>query len=230
MFKFIFKWTFRLVLAAVILAVLLAVGLALSLDTIVRVVAERNIRAGTGLEAEIGQFHVGLAEPVISIRDLKIYNGPEFGGAPFVDIPEIRVEYDRAALRRHELHLTLLRLNLAELAIVKNEAGRTNLFALGAALPAAGKKPGPEADSFKEFRRKTGMKFDGIDLLNLSVGRFKYIDLQNPRNNREQKVDIESFPVRNVRSLADLTGVTVLLTLRSGDFFQSLVLPGKAGR
>ena len=62
-------------------------------------------------------------------------------------------------------------------------------------------------------------------MLNVSVGKAKYIDLNNQRNNREQKIGIDNFPVRQVKSMADLSGLAVLLALRSGDFFGSLVAP-----
>ena len=100
----------------------------LSLDSILRVVIENRIRAQTGMDAEIGKFTLGLAEPTITIKDFKLFNPPSFGGTPFLNIPEIHVEYDRAALARHEIRVTLLRFNLGELDIVKNEAGQTNLF------------------------------------------------------------------------------------------------------
>ena len=87
------------------------------------------------MDAEIGSVSLGLAEPTMTIQNLKLYNPPDFGGTPFLDIPEIHVEYDRAALARHELHVTLLRFNLGELDIVKNQAGQTNIFSLGLAVP-----------------------------------------------------------------------------------------------
>ena len=55
--KTILKWFFGLVLLVGVLAVVLL----LSLDTILRVVAENRIRAQTGMDAEIGKFHLGLA-------------------------------------------------------------------------------------------------------------------------------------------------------------------------
>ena len=176
------------------------------------------------MDVEIGSFHLGLTEPVVTIKDLKIYNSPEFGGAPFLNIPEIHVEYDREALARRQLHLTLLRFNLGELDIVKNEAGQTNIFSLGLGLPAVA-KPADANASLAEFKKRTGLAFEQIDVLNVSVGKAKYIDLKNPRNNREQKIGIDNFPVRHVKSMADLSGLAVLLALRSGDFFGSLVAP-----
>ena len=86
--KTILKWFFGLVLLVVVLAVVLL----LSLDTILRVVVENRIRTQTGMDAEIGTFHLGLTEPVVTIKDFKIYNPPDFGGTPFLSIPEIHVE------------------------------------------------------------------------------------------------------------------------------------------
>jgi hypothetical protein len=216
--KSIFKWLFRLFILAVVLVVIFF----LSLDTIVRLVMQNRIRAQTGMDAEIGKFSIGLAEPTITIKDFKLFNPPNFDGTLFIDIPEIHVEYDRAALAKRELHVTLMRFNLGELDIVKNEAGQTNIFAI-AALPAV-KKPG---SGEKSFAKETGYTFSGIDVLNVSVGTAKYIDLKEQKNNREQKIGIENMILKNVKAPTDLAGLAVLIALRGGDFFGPLVVaPG----
>src|SRR5277367_2327459 len=194
--KWIFKWLLRLV----ILAVVLVVVFFLSLDTILRLVMENRIRAQTGMDAEIGKFSLGLTEPTITIKDFKLFNPPSFGGTLFIDIPEIHVEYDRAALAKRELHVTLLRFNLGELDIVKNEAGQTNLFSI-AALPSVKKSGG--GNGAKSFAKETGYDFTGIDVLNVSVGTAKYIDLKDQKNNREQKIGIENCVMKNVKSPTD---------------------------
>ena len=215
--KTILKWLVGITLVLIALAVIFL----LSLDTILRVTAEHRIRAQTGMDAEIGQFHVGLLEPVVTIKDLKIHNPPSFGGTPFLIIPEIHIEYDRAALMKNQVHLTLVRCNLGELDIVRNEAGQTNLFALGVGLPKKGGAASSNAE-LKEFKARTGLDFQGIDALNVSVGTFKYIDLVNQRNNREQKVGIDNLVMKNVKSPADLAGLALLVALRGGDFFTSV--------
>ena len=214
--KFIFKWLLRLFILAVVLVVIFL----LSLDTILRVVIQNRIRAQTGMDAEIGKFSLGLAEPTVTIKDFKLFNPPSFGGTPFLDIPEIHVEYDRAALARRELHLNLLRFNLGELDIVKNEAGQTNIFSI-ASLPAV-KKPGKKEKSFSD---QTGYTFTGIDVLNVSVGTAKYIDLKDQKNNREQKIGLENMVMKNVKTGTDLAGLAVLLALRSDGFFGPLLAP-----
>src|SRR5882672_4764636 len=210
--KRIFKWVLRLFIMAVVLLIIFL----LSLDSILRVMMEHNIRAQTGMNAEIGQFHLGLLEPVVTIKDLKLHNPPDFGGTPFLNIPEIHAEYDRAALKKGEIHVMLLRFNLGELDIVKNAAGKTNLFELGARPPEK-KNPG------EEFKKRTGLKFTSIDVLNVSIGKFKYIDLGNQKNSHEQQIGIEDWPMPSVKSEADLAGLGTFIYLRSDGFFDSLV-------
>jgi hypothetical protein len=212
--KWIFKWLVRLVFLVVILIVVFF----LSLDTILRLVMQNRIRAQTGMDAEIGKFSLGLTEPTITIKDFKLFNPPNFGGTLFIDIPEIHVEYDRAALTSRELHVTLLRFNLGELDIVKNEAGQTNIFAI-AALPSVKKPGGGE----KSFAKETGYDFTGIDVLNVSIGTAKYIDLKDRKNDREQKIGIDNMVLKNVKATTDLAGLAVLIALRGGDFFGTLV-------
>ena len=213
MIRWIFKWMFR----AVIIVVVLVVIFLLSLNSILRMVVEHNIRKQTGMDAEIGRFKLGWTEPAVEIQDLRIYNPPGFAGTPFLDIAEIHAEFDRTALLKKELHLTLLRFRLAELDIVKGENGQTNIFALPA---PSQKKSGAATPSFK---KQTGYDFTGIDALNVSFGRVKYIDLKDPRNNREQTIGIQDWVIPKVKSANDLAGLVVFIDLRSNHFFDSLL-------
>jgi len=80
------------------------------------------------MDAEIGKISMGLLTPTATVENFKLYNSPDFGGTPFLKISELHIEYDRAALARHEIHVILARFNLDEFDIVKNEAGQTNIF------------------------------------------------------------------------------------------------------
>jgi hypothetical protein len=215
--KRIFKWLLGLFLLAVVLVVIFV----LSLDSILRVVAEHNIRTQTGMEAEIGRFHLGLIDPVIEIDNFKIYNSKSFGGTPFMVIPEIHVEYDKPALASGEIHLTILRFNLGELDIVKNEKGETNIFSMGVEVPS--KEDLKKNKAMEEFKKRTGLNFGGIDVLTISVGTFKYIDLKEPKNNRTQVVGLENVPLRNVKVEADLVGLMLDVMLHSDNFFDVLM-------
>jgi hypothetical protein len=211
-FKFIFKWALRLLLVGVLLFLIFL----LSLDSILRAIAVHNIRSETGMDAEIGSFHVGLGEPVITIKNLKIYNPPEFGGKPFLDIAEIHVEYDRDAFAKKQLHVTLMRFNLAELDIVRSVDGKTNIFEINNKINEHRKKKKRE-DPFAELKRLTHIEFTQIDALKVSFGTAKYIDLGDTNNNREENVGIDNQVLPNVKTQDDLLGLEALIALRASD-------------
>jgi len=200
--KWLFKWCFRLVL----LLVVAVIAVVLSKDAIMKALVEQRIRARTGMDVKIGRFSVGILSPVVTIEQLKLYNRPEFGGAPFLDMPELHVEYDRAALRQRKLHITLMRFSLAELTVVKNEAGQTNLVSLMARPDAAAAR-----------QRITDLEFAGIDVLNLSLGKVRLLDLKDPRQNGTLDLGVKNQVFRNVNSEGDVFGVLLLLWVRSGD-------------
>ena len=204
--KRVLKWGLGLALAAVALIVLLF----LSRDNLLRIATERRIRSATGLEARIGKYSSSVSSPGLSIQDFKLYNTPEFGGTPLLDVPEFHLELDPAGLTQHRLHITLLRINLAELDVVRNAAGQTNIFSLM-------NQVGPNGVKDDNLRQELGdFQFDGIDLLDLSVGKVRYLDLQNARNNRDVPVNLQNQKFPHVKSEADLTVILVMLWLRSG--------------
>lgn len=198
--KRLFKWLFILVA----IAVAIVAGLLLSKDALLKAAVEQQIRAQTGMDAKIGRLSLGLLTPVVTIENLRIHNTPEFGGAPFLDIRELHVEYDRDALAQRKLRITLLRLNLEELTVVRNGTGTTNIATLKGQPPT---HP-PKLAGDVEFR--------GVDVMNLSLGKIQLIDLKEPRNNRIRNVNLQNQVFHNVRTPGDLYGVLVLLWMRSG--------------
>jgi hypothetical protein len=210
--KWIFRWLFRLLFAAVALMIVAIVILLLSYNSILRGFVEHQIRNTTGMDTKIGKLSIDLLTPTVTVENFKLYNTPDFGGTPFLSIPEIHVEYDRVALARREIHVTLMRFNLGEFDIVKNESGRTNFFPLNITLPA---KQFRDGKAMAIFKRQTGYDFKGIDVLNVSIGKVRFIDLKNQQNNREQDIGIENCIMKNVQSPADLAGLGALIWLRS---------------
>ena len=72
--KWILKWLLRLFLAAVALVVVAVIVLLLSYNSILRAVMERQIRAQTGMDAEIGKLKLALFSPTVEIQNFKLYN------------------------------------------------------------------------------------------------------------------------------------------------------------
>jgi uncharacterized protein involved in outer membrane biogenesis len=200
--KRLIRWAVCLFIVIVVLAV---AGL-LSLNVIVKQVVESRLRAQTGMDARIGQIDVGLLTPTITIENFKLYNAADFGGALFLDMPELHLEYDPAAIRAGELHFKLVRLNLAEIDLVQDKKGRMNVQDLERKSRQAAGPHGSSAGNFK---------FTGIDTLNLTLGRFR---MSNLASGREQEINfgIKDQISHNVKTGADLAGLNMLLALRAG--------------
>jgi hypothetical protein len=141
---------------------------------------------------------------VVTIENLKLYNTPEFGGTPFLDIRELHLEYDRDALAQRKLKIKLLRLNLEELTVVRNAMGSTNIATLSTNRPGGPPKLAGDVE------------FLGVEVLNLSLGKVQLIDLKQPRNNRLRNVNLQNQVFNGIRTPGDLYGVFLLLWLRSG--------------
>src|SRR5687768_11771711 len=99
--------------AFLVLAVLVVIAI-FSFDTIAKSVAQKRIRAETGMETQIGKLELSFRNQRIHLQNFKLINPPEFGGSIFIDLPELEVEYDFQALRSNQLHLKLVRINLGE--------------------------------------------------------------------------------------------------------------------
>lgn len=196
--KTFFRWLFRLCVALFILAVALAVIVVLLKDPIAKSLTERNLRQNTGMDAKISKMEIGLATPVVSLEGLKLYNTDDFGGSTFLEMPELRVEYIPDDVRSGKVRFKTVRLNLAEVHIVKNKSGKTNLEMM---QKLSKKKSGEKDDG----AGVPGVGFGGIDALYLTVGKIRITDESDPRNNDVIDVGVKDEVGRNLKTEADVT-------------------------
>jgi uncharacterized protein involved in outer membrane biogenesis len=201
--KKLFKWGFRLLL----LLIALVVALVLFRDSIAKAAAERHLRSATGMDVTIGRVTIGLKSPTITIQNLVLMNTADYGGSRFLDVPDFHIEYDLAGLLSRRIYLKLLRFNLGEIHIVQNKNGKTNLQALGDRTRQR-KQTGTPTES------KPG--FQGIETVNLSIGRFKYTSYKTPANNQEVWVGVRNETVKNVKSTKDLEPLIARIALQKG--------------
>ncbi len=204
------SWFFKILWWLTFVVIFLVIIVLANREWIAKELAERQIRVATGMEPQIGDSSFSVLEPKVTLGNFKLFNTAEFGGTLFLDVPELHVEYDRAALRRHELHITLMRVNLRELDVVKNAAGATNLMSFVNTLVPRKSGGGWTVAPL------TGYKFTGIDLLNLSIGAVKFVDLKDQRRNRMAVIGIQNQIYTNVVSPANLPGLSGRLWLRGG--------------
>ncbi len=210
--KWLFKWALRLAFLTVLAVILLLVFK----DTILRRVTEYRFHQETGMDVKIGKLSTGLDG--VTFENLKLYNTPEFGGTEFLIIPELHVEFDTEALAAQKVKIKLMRFNLAELDVVKNQAGHTNLVTMLAKMPKGKLAPHGIHVGTKKF------EFESIDVLNLSIGRMRLIDLKDRKNDRDVEINADNQVFNNVKTEADVYSILFLIWLRSGG--ASLIKPG----
>lgn len=203
MIRFFVRWMFRLF----VLLIVLGVSLVLLKDTLAKAIIEAQIRTQTGWEVNIGNVQLGLFSPTLTIDQLRLYNSTEFGGAPFLNIPDLHLVYRPGALALRRLHFKLVRLSLTELWIVQGRNGQTNLILSLDQL---------EYETSSARDRVLGCDFDGIDLLNLSLGKIRYLSLRQPQNATEVELGLQHQMFTNISSVAELKNVVIRCLFRNG--------------
>jgi uncharacterized protein involved in outer membrane biogenesis len=206
--KKILRWTLRLL----ILLVILLVAAILLLNTVARKFVERQLTEQTGLETKIGSVDIGLRTPYVSIKNLVIYNRPEFGGEPMIEVPELSVQYDLAALRAHQLHCKLLSLNVAQINIVEDKNGLRNFEA----LEGQPRVPASAGGRGVSTANSNGMQFTGIDTLVLTLGKATYRRMQQPGQVKELNLNVNHQQFSNVKNAQDMQSALLVALLRSG--------------
>ncbi len=153
----------------IVLAVMLVLGV--TKDVLLKVSIEKGTEVVTGLKLDIKSLRVGVVKTLIEIKDLKLYNPKGYKDAVMLNMPEIYVDYDFAAVIKGNIYLPVVRIHMEEFLVVKNEKGELNLDALkvvkeeksGEEVPASKKKSG-KAPEIK------------IDYLQLRIGKVIYKD------------------------------------------------------
>jgi uncharacterized protein involved in outer membrane biogenesis len=217
----LFRWLIRLFVTLLILGVVVAVIGVLLKDVIAKSIAERNLRDTTGMDARISRLEVGLATPTVNLEGLKLYNTADFGGGTFLDLPELRMEYLPENVRDGKLRFKTVRLHLAEVHIVKNKSGRTNIEMLQ-------KETRRKSGGAKDKTDKPVVDFGGIDTLYLTIGKIRITDEKDPRNNDVIDIGLKDEVGRNLKTEAEITQWFQLVMLRRA--FASAVSEPQASR
>lgn len=120
-------------------------------ETLLRKGFEIAVTALTGFETHVGNIRIQIPEAVIHLEDLKIHNPKSFKKDIFVDIPEIYVAPDLAAiLKKESIHFREIRFAVKEVNVVKDEQGVTNISMLSSiGQSGAAKQPAQPAPTEK---------------------------------------------------------------------------------
>ena len=204
-----------------VLITLLVVGL-LSFDWIVKRTIQSRVNASGVAEVEIGSLNIGLLRPHLEVRNLKVFGQSQFGGVQILDLPELRVEYDRDAFKARELKLRLLRIRLNELTLVDGFAGgETNMFqrlqGYSELIVAYTNRLSEVTNrlDLASAQRIGNATFTGLDRLELTVGRVRFLDMKDPLSEKVATLNINRRVMTNITDLSGMAPLAMELLVRT---------------
>jgi hypothetical protein len=212
----------KIVLGGVaVLLTLLLVGL-LSFDWIVKRTIQSRVNASGVAEVEIGSLNIGLFRPHLEVRDLKVFGQSQFGGVQLLDLPELRVEYDREALKLQELKFRLVRIRINELTLMDGfSGGQTNMFqrmqGYSELVVAYTNRIGELTNriDLDRAQRVGNMTFRGIERLELTLGRVRFVDVKDPLSEKMAALNINRRVMTNIADLPGLAPLAMELLVRT---------------
>jgi hypothetical protein len=195
--------------------VILLIGALLARNPILKAITKHGIEESTGLRAEIGELESAFGTTAIHIRDLRLYNPAEFGGALMASAPEVLLDFDAERVTEGRLHFRNLKLNLTELNVVKNLKGRFNLEGVEKKI----------RERLERRRRKKNQDFEfeygGIEHMQLTLGKVSFTDMARPQRSRSFDLGVKDEIVDDLKTEEDLQrwiGAVLFRILMRGTF------------
>jgi len=186
-----------------ILVVLVLVGaLFFAKNAIAKVLVETGVTAVTNFPLKMQAIDLNFTGQFIKIDGLKLYNPAGFPKEPMVNIPEIYVSFDLAALLKGKVHLPELRFNLEDFDVVRNEKGELNIDKIKAVAEQKPKQPGQTEPS-----KPAKSPEIQIDLFTLKVGRVQFKDFSTGAPS------VKKFEINLNETFKDITDPKALVRL-----------------
>lgn len=218
-------WQKRLLwcLGGLVALVMVGIGLVIwKFDFLMQTAICSALSRGLGAPVEMDGFHLSPANSSVQWVGVRLYNPPGFGPGPWLSIPELYLQAQAGSPSSNPFssntisiptnvaaaHWREIRLNLAELAIVVNEQGQTNVTELMNSLSQRRSDVGSVTNLLSDFR------FGGIDRLVLSLGRLRYVDLRNPTSTQELVFGLTNRVYTNLVSIDDFQPIAGEIVMR----------------
>jgi hypothetical protein len=113
----------------------------------------------------------------------------------FLDLPEVRLEYDSVALLFRRIRIRRILFRLDEIRIVRNAQGQTNLDLFRERLAR-----GRAASTLTHWN----WEYDGTEYVTFAVGRLNYLDVQDPQKSEEIYAGVRGVTLKPLRSGLDI--------------------------
>ncbi len=192
-----------------VLAVVLVVSFAK--DAIIKVSVEKGVNVVTGLKLSIQSLRVGVINTLVGVKNLKLHNPAGYKDPVMLDMPEIYVDYDLAAILKGKVHLPEMRINMKEFYVIKNEKGELNLNSLNVVKDSAAAKKGAKPAEPKEKGKAPEIQ---IDNLQLTIGKVIYKDYSAGGEPKVQEFSVNlDEKYQNINDPAKLVSLIVVKAL-----------------
>src|ERR1700722_6975362 len=99
-------------------------------NIIIRFGIEHYMRTVTGLKLSIGMLDIGILQPAVSIKDLKLYNPAGYEDPVMADVGEIYFHYSPGDMLKGQIYLQELHFTLNSLSILRHSGNQLNFDAL----------------------------------------------------------------------------------------------------
>jgi hypothetical protein len=173
-------------------------------DAIARFTLNRVLTQTIGAETDIDRVHIGIFDPVVEIKGLKVYNPRGFINETFLEMPQIAAKYDMQALFNQQLHITTLTVALKKLTVAIGENGAINVDKLKIVHPPQNKKG------------EAGLSKFMIDKFTLQVGVVATKNYARKDNNVAASVDfgMKERMYKDITSFQGLAGLILIDTMK----------------
>lgn len=203
------RWLIGIVVAAVVLVVALISVVIWKMDYLMGRALTVALSQQTGARVELGEFHLHMQDSSLEIRDLKLFDPPGYRDTPWFDLPELFLAVQKNPSNTNgSVRWREIRVNLADLALVVNQKGKTNLLELGE------RATGSSFDPSSLTNWSSNATFGGIDRLVLSLGKLEYVDLRNSSANQEIRFGMTNRVYTNLNTVADLQPIAMEVIVR----------------
>ncbi len=169
----------------VVWTVVLVLVLSVAKNAIAQAVLSSAVSTAAHVPARIGGVNLSFISASIRIKNFQLSNPSGFPEKIMVDVPQIFIDFDPAALFRGRAHFEEVRLDLKQLTVIKNKDGKLNVEAVK-----------PSDKDKKQSHEKANAASGGkapklhIDKLVLSIGQVVYKDYSVGGEPQVQSFDI----------------------------------------
>lgn len=199
----------KIVLRLAILVVVVLAILFFARNLIARRSVEIGVEKVTGFPLDIASVHIAPSFGRLEVRDLHLMNPPEFAEETFVLMPELTVDYQVGSMIKGAPHINEMVIDIAEVAIVKNADGTSNLEKLKG-VADGDKEDEPETEEPDE----AGPQYQ-VDHLRIHIGNVTIKDYSRGGEPSVRKIVLNiDADYENINDSTDITRL-VLITMMS---------------